>query len=533
MAIPTPDSPIDIPVDIPAVVNGRPAPDWRPLRWLAVAVAPLQLSPWQRKVAGLCQSVDTLNTLLLAGGRGGGKSVLLVWLICFYALVSGQSFRGVLIRADLAGLQKLEGMLLDQIPMLLPGSKYLRAKRQWNLSNGGNLKLIHMDGNDGFNKIQGEDLSHVFWDELGQQSDPQVVLRVRSSMRTTDPSVVPKFIATANPLGPGSWWIRDYVVTKALPGRIFKCEFFGGSETAWVKSTLRDNPYLSNPDQYEAELKASCFGDESKISAEVYGDWGQVTAGFFGSALSIERNMLPGDTRIPLQGQIGRAMTLADRNEHLWLGCDWGTASPACAILMCQIVDGCEVGGKWMPRGSWLAVDEEYICSTQRDGSREWNRGDRTLTAGVFVDRVRRLLQRHELWLGSIPAKRTIMDSAVTAQLGFGGYGDPVTLSSEFKRHGWEVTGSPKSSRAVGWQLMKSLLYQAGRENEPGLFISERCQSLWQTLPYCVADDKNPEDMQMGAPDHSADSVRYVLTAANQGRHTFRGKAMPLMELIR
>ncbi len=47
MVIPTPDSPIDIPVDIPAVVNGRPAPDWRPLRWLAVAVAPLQLSPWQ------------------------------------------------------------------------------------------------------------------------------------------------------------------------------------------------------------------------------------------------------------------------------------------------------------------------------------------------------------------------------------------------------------------------------------------------------------------------------------------------------
>ena len=39
------------------------------------------------------------------------------------------------------------------------------------------------------------------------------------------------------------------------------------------------------------------------------------------------------------------------------------------------------------------------------------------------------------------------MDSAVTAQLGFGGHSDPVTLSTEFKKYGWQVTGSPKSSR--------------------------------------------------------------------------------------
>ena len=34
-----------------------------------------------------------------------------------------------------------------------------------------------MDAGDAFNKIQGEDLSHIFWDELGQEADPQVVLR--------------------------------------------------------------------------------------------------------------------------------------------------------------------------------------------------------------------------------------------------------------------------------------------------------------------------------------------------------------------
>ena len=148
----------------------------------------IQLSPWQRKVAGLVQSVETLNTLLLAGGRGGGKSILLMWLIVYFALLTGESFNGVLIRHDLAGLQKLEDLLLEQVPALLPGSKYLKAKRTWRMSNGATLRLIHMDGGEAFAKIQGEDLSHVFWDELGQEADPAVVLRVRSSMRTTDPS---------------------------------------------------------------------------------------------------------------------------------------------------------------------------------------------------------------------------------------------------------------------------------------------------------------------------------------------------------
>ena len=202
-------------------------------------VKPLPLSPWQRKVAGLVQSVDSLNSLVLAGGRRAGKSILLVWVIGYFA------------------------------------------------------------------KIQGEDLSHFFWDELTLEPDPQLVLRGRSSMRTTDPVVVPKFIATCDPLGLGSWWVRDYIVSKQLPCRMWRSEFFGGGETGWIQSTLRDNPHLSNPDQYETELKASCFGNEIKIAAEVYSDWGQFTAGFLGACLSIERTILPSGLALPFQGVDG------------------------------------------------------------------------------------------------------------------------------------------------------------------------------------------------------------------------------------
>ena len=48
-----------------------------------------------------------------------------------------------------------------------------------------------------------------------------------------------------------------------------------------------------------------------------------------------------------------------------------------------------------------------------------------------------------------------------SAQFDFVGHCDPVTLSTEFKKYGWDITGRPKSSRAVGGQLMKSFLWQA------------------------------------------------------------------------
>ena len=88
------------------------------------------LSRWQRKVAGLVQLVDELNSLVLQAALGGGKSHLLTWLVGYFALISSDSFNGVLIRHDLAGLSKLDDLLFQHIPTLIPRSKYYRAKRQ-------------------------------------------------------------------------------------------------------------------------------------------------------------------------------------------------------------------------------------------------------------------------------------------------------------------------------------------------------------------------------------------------------------------
>jgi hypothetical protein len=126
----------------------------------------IQLSPWQKKVAECLQAVDALNTVLLSGGRGGGKSILLIWIIIYYSVINGKGHNGVLIRADLAGLQKLKSLIYKHIPKVLPGSKYYKAKRQWKIGNRAILNLIHQSDASSFNKLQGEDLSHVYIEEL-------------------------------------------------------------------------------------------------------------------------------------------------------------------------------------------------------------------------------------------------------------------------------------------------------------------------------------------------------------------------------
>ena len=325
---------------------------------------PIQLSPWQKQVAGLVQSVDSVNSVLLSGGRGGGKTILLCWLIIYFSLINGKGHQGVLIRSDLAGLQKLESLLYEHIPVMLPGSKYFKAKRLWKMSNGATLTLIHQSDDASFNKLQGADISHCYIDELTQFPDPQTVLRIRSSMRTADPSVQLKFIATANPF-PHGWWARDYIVSKALPGKIFDCEFFGGVETVWFKSTLRDNPYLANPDQYEADLRASAFGDEARARAEIQGDWTGSSAGFFGELLDQSRVMIPGDFEIPWtfdeQGQ-------GSRSRHIWLGGDWGTASPGCILMAVQLQEPMEWGGAiWRVAAGFSSMKNTFAPSKKTE----------------------------------------------------------------------------------------------------------------------------------------------------------------------
>ena len=137
--------------------------------------------PWQQ----MALSVPDAYDLLLSGGRGGGKSELIVQLILRDALRFGAGYVGALVRRDLSGLRKLEQQLLAQIDNIpeLTGSKYISSQKELRFTTGGVLYLHYVKDEHAFSRFQGIDLSHVYVDESGQIAEPAPILRLRSSMR--------------------------------------------------------------------------------------------------------------------------------------------------------------------------------------------------------------------------------------------------------------------------------------------------------------------------------------------------------------
>jgi len=76
-------------------------------------------------------SVPDDHWLIMAGGRGGGKSWTLALLLVRDALRFGKSFRVGLLRTDLAGLKKFQQLIeefCNQIPQLA-GTRYLVGQK--------------------------------------------------------------------------------------------------------------------------------------------------------------------------------------------------------------------------------------------------------------------------------------------------------------------------------------------------------------------------------------------------------------------
>jgi hypothetical protein len=96
--------------------------------------------------------------------------------------------------------------------------------------------------------------------------------------------------------------------------------------------------------------------------------------------------------------------------------------------------------------------------------------------------------------------------------MGLQGSGD--TLINLFQNDHGIYLQKPVKGRSSGWSKIKELLHNAAEMNgKPGLYISERCTYLWQTMPFLPRDPKRPDDLDSGSADHGADTLRYLVTS--------------------
>lgn len=468
--------------------------------------------PWQSEILRLPRTAS----ILLAGGRYSGKSWLLALLILRASAPveqggQGASFRGLLLRSDLAGLLKVGELIRDLIGAVYGTSaQFRRAERLWQLPTGGELRLGHLGDEASAAKTQGLDFTVLALDDAGL-IPPELVRRTMTGLRCADPSITPVAFVSANPGNRYSaLWARMLAEAPAGPPQVFSSGEMGGRPWIASRSNIFDNSALTTDqrDDYIEILKARANGNKSIEAAEIHGRWDAISGGFFAN-LDAARIRVPDGhwdarSRYAWTGQLRNEIEPA----HAWLAMDWGGgASPTWCGLAIQLQRTIVLDyGLRLEHGSLLLIDEIHTAREGLSGQIDVDRATGLDDTQTVTEKIRRMCAVWLIQPEAIPRKQRIIDAAAGARTG----SRHGSIAAELASTGLAWHASSKGRRADGWQVLSKLFRHAG-QGLPGLFVSERCSYWWQTVPMLPVHRNDLSDLE--GPDHAADATRYLAVA--------------------
>jgi len=85
------------------------------------------------------------------------------------------------------------------------------------------------------------------------------------------------------------------------------------------------------------------------------------------------------------------------------------------------------------------------------------------------------------------------------------------SIAEEFRKNGVYFIAAKKGDRKTGWEIMRTMLQDAGKPDKPGLYITRNCEYFWSTVPFLARDQRKTDDVDTKGPDHAADACRYGL----------------------
>ena len=159
-------------------------------------------------------------------------------------------------------------------------------------------------------------------------------------------------------------------------------------------------------------------------------------------------------------------------------------------------------------RGDLFRIGEIYGWNGRpNEGS-----GDSPRTvASLILEKERSLGLRGRVKPG--PADNSIFDSAGCA-----------SIASEMERAGvrWQRSDKTPGSRRRGWVLLRQLLCNARTKEAPSLRVFSCCTHFIRTIPVLQRSERDADDIDTTAEDHTADETRYRILA-NTKRTTSGG----------
>jgi hypothetical protein len=430
--------------------------------------------------------------VLYGGAAGGGKSYGLLADPMRY--FSNPNFNGLILRRTNDELRELIWKSQELYPRAFQGARWAEKKSQWTFPSGAKLWLTYLERDQDVLRYQGQAFSYVAFDELTQYPTPFAWNYMRSRLRTTDPTLPIYMRATTNPGGSGHGWVKRMFIDPAPANTKFVAKdldsgedlvFPEGHEKAgeplfyrrFIPASLKDNPYLMEGGQYEANLLSL---PEMQRRQLLEGDWavadGAAFPEFRQSVHVVEPFDIPPDWR-------------------RFRSCDFGYSSYSAV--------------------HWFAIDPNYdtlVCYRELYLSKHTGR-----------DLAKAVLEAE----GSERIDYGILDSSCWHNRGQIG----PSIAEEMISMGcrWRPSDRTNGARIAGKNRLHEVLKVDQDTGQAGIVFFNTCRQIIADLPIIPSDPRGSDDIDPRyASDHAYDSVRYAVMSRPRARSPFDwGQGIP------
>lgn len=442
---------------------------------------------------------------LFGGARGGGKTdgVLGEWIT--HAEQYGAEAIGLCIRRERT--QLIEMIERSKVLFRPLGASFQEIDKIWRFPNGARLRFAYLESDSDAQSYQGHSYTRVYVEEMGTFPNPDPIFKLFATLGR-NPKVPSRFIATANPGGPGHSWIKKRYIDPAPAGlelipTKYENPITGESiikNRIFIPSKVQDNIYTNTP-EYIGNLQMS--GNDELVKAWLHGDWDVMLGSFFPEW---------------------------DRNKHVikrfkppkhwkrFMSMDWGSAKPFSIGWWCIVPDeydqGKDVLGETLqgrhislPRGAIIRYKEWY--GNKKDVLSP-NTGLKMTAEEVALGINARERDEPKTESGRPRISYRVLDPSVFKEDG----GPPISERMAKKPYHIHFrkadnTRTGKRGHMGGWDAVRARL-KGDEDGRPLMYFMDNCIDAIRTLPMLQHDETDIEDADSEGEDHAPDEIRYA-----------------------
>lgn len=401
----------------------------------------------------------------------------------------GAAWRGIIFRREYKELADVEAKSRKWFSQIFPDARFLEsaADYKWKFATGEELLFRAAKKESDYWNYHGHEYPWIGWEELCSWPNLKLYESMRSTNRSSHPGMPRRYVATANPYGPGHNVVKAYFIDPAPAMQPIRDA--EGRIRIRISGKMWENPHLiENDPDYVKNIRA--ITDPNKRRAWLYGDWNIVAGGMFDDLWSESKHIIaPFD--VPAGWLIRRAF-------------DWGSSRPF-SVGWWAHASGEEVklrgsGVRQFYRGSRIRIAEWYGWNGQPNEGLHMTAT--AIAQGIFK------IEKEIGLTGRV--KPGPADSGIFVT------DNGVCIADDMARVGvrWIPAQKGPKSRVNGWDKFRDMLEASLHTpmEKPGVFTFETNRQFIRTVPVLPRDERDPDDVDTEAEDHPADETRYELT---------------------